>query len=121
MRDVKLLYEKREGEEEFAKIDMKQYTKRVFSMYSGERHRVTLRFTNDLINAVYDRFGKDGDTFYHVENNNHFTITADIETSPQFYGWLCGFGNKVKIMNPAKVKVEFKAYLSKILGLYRDD
>ncbi len=121
MRDVKLLYEKREGEEEFAKIDMKQYTKRVFSMYSGERHRVTLRFTNDLINAVYDRFGRDGDTFYHVEDNNHFTITADIETSPQFYGWLCGFGNKVKIMNPAPVKVEFKAYLSKILGLYRDD
>ena len=61
MREVKEMDSPREGTEEYSKIDIKQYTQRVFNMYVGEPHRVVLRFTNDLINAVYDRFGKAGD------------------------------------------------------------
>ena len=97
---------------------MKQYTRRVFNMYGGEPHRVVLQFTNDLINAVYDRFGKAGDILYRVEDDRHFVVTVEVETSPQFYGWLCCFGNKAKIIQPKTVKDEFLDYLSKITYLY---
>ena len=118
MKEVKLLDEPRDGAEEFAKIDMSQYARRVFGMYGGEKQRVTLRFTNDLLDAVIDRFGKTGDIMYQVVDKNHFSIIVEVEISPQFYGWLCGFGNKAKIIQPKTVKDEFLDYLSKITYLY---
>lgn len=45
MREVNLIDEPREGLSEYSKIDMQQYTQRVFNMYNGERNRVTLSFT----------------------------------------------------------------------------
>ena len=118
MKEVKLVNEPRSGAEVFAQIDMRQYTQRVFSMYNGKKHRVSLRFTNDLLDAVYDRFGKSGDVMYRAEKNKHFIVTVDIETSPQFYGWLCGFGNKAKIMSPKQVQAEFSEFLDKIRYMY---
>ncbi len=118
MRDVKLVDSPREGADEFDKIDMKQYTQRVFSMFSGDRYRVELQFTNDLINAVYDRFGKSGDVFYHEKDGKHFTVSVEVETSPQFYGWICSFGNKARILQPNTVLNDFRQYLDKISRLY---
>jgi len=118
MKEVKLLDAPRDGFEVYSKIDMAQYTQRVFNMYGGERHRVTLRFTNDLINAVYDRFGKSGDIAYRDTKDGHFTVTVEVETSPQFYGWLCGFGNKVKVTEPKAIRDSYQKHLEKILGLY---
>ena len=118
MREVKELDVPREGAEAYAKIDMKQYTQRVFGMYGGTKTRVVLRFTNDLIDAVYDRFGKSGDIFYRADDEKHFTVNVEVETSPQFYGWLCSFRNKVKIIQPKSVKDDFMEYLDKISRLY---
>lgn len=118
MKDVRLLNEPRNGAEEYDQIDIKQYTRRVFGMYSGEKHMVSLRFTNDLINAVYDRFGNGEGIIYRKEDSKHFVVIVEVETSPQFYGWLCSFGNKVKIMNPKSVRDEFEDYLRSIIKLY---
>ncbi len=52
MKEVKLLNEPREGADAFAEIDMSQYARRVFGMFGGEKHRVTLRFTNDLLDDL---------------------------------------------------------------------
>ena len=76
-------------------------------MYNGEKSRVTLQFTNDLINAVYDRFGKTGDIIYQPKGTKHFTVTVEVEISPQFYGWICSFGNKARITGPKSVKNVF--------------
>lgn len=118
MKDIRLLSEPRDGADAFNQIDIKQYTRRVFGMFSGEKHKVSLRFTNDLINAVYDRFGCGEGIIYRKDDSKHFVIITEIETSPQFYGWLCGFGNKVKITQPKMVKDEFEEYLQRIIRLY---
>ena len=118
MKEVKLLDEPRDGAEAFSKIDMSQYARRVFGMYGGEKQRVTLCFTNDLLDAVIDRFGKNGAVMYQVVDKNHFSVIVEVEISPVFFGWLCGFGNKVRIMQPAAVNQKFQDYLGKILYLY---
>lgn len=118
MKEVKLLDEPREGADAFAEIDMSQYARRVFGMFGGEKHRVTLRFTNDLLDAVIDRFGKTGDVMYQVVDSKHFSVIVEVETSPQFYGWLCGFGNKAKITQPLVVKKEFQEHVEKICRIY---
>ena len=117
MKKVERIGEKRDGEKEFADIDLKTYTQRVFSMYGGKESRITLQFINPLLDTAIDRFGKNG-VIYSKIDDNHFTVTATVEISNQFFGWLCGFGNKVKIISPAPAEEEFKQYLDKMRGLY---
>ena len=35
-------------------------------------------------------------------DEHYFSITAPIEVSDQFFGWVLGFGNDVKILKPQK-------------------
>ena len=57
MKDIRFTAEPRDGDEEFRKVDVKSYTKRVFSMFGGEQKLVQMRFANFLLDAVVDRFG----------------------------------------------------------------
>ena len=117
MKDVKVIEEKRDGREEFSKINLKSYTQRVFSMFGGEQEIITIQFINHLLDTVVDRFGKKG-ILYNVVDENYFSITAPIEVSDQFFGWVLGFGNDVKILKPQKVVDEFTEYLDKIRKVY---
>jgi len=117
MKKVERLGEKRDGEEEFLNIDLKTYTQRVFSMYGGKETHVTLRFINPLLDSVIDKFGKKNVIYTQVDKG-HFTVTANVEVSSQFYGWLCGFGNQAKILSPVSIVEDFKQFVDKMRGLY---
>lgn len=117
MKDIRIIDEPREGKEVFSKINLKSYTQRTFGMFGGKQELITLRFINPLLDTVVDRFGKKG-ILYNIVDENHFSITAPIEISDQFYGWVLGFGKKVKILSPQKVVDEFAAYMDKIREMY---
>lgn len=59
MTDISALDAPREGMEDFSEQDLSAYTKKVFSMFTGEERTVRLRFANHLVGSVLDRFGKD--------------------------------------------------------------
>lgn len=117
MKDVQPLGEPRDGEEVFKQIDLKTYTKRVFSMYGGDQRRVTIRFINPLLDAVIDRFGTK-DAQYGKVDDTHFSVTAMVEISDQFFGWLLGFGKKAKLLYPDDVVEQFRSYMDKIREMY---
>ena len=117
MKDVKLTGEKRVGDKEFSDIDLKDYTKRVFSMFSGERKRVVLQFTNHLLDTVIDRFGTK-DVLYLSSGKKYFTVNATVEISRQFYGWLLGFDKEAKIISPNDVIEDFRRYIDGISQMY---
>lgn len=117
MKGVSFTGEPREGQKAFEEIDLHTYTQRVFSMYGGEQKRVTLRFINPLLDTVVDRFGKEG-VIYNKVDDTHFSVYAQVEISDQFFGWLLGFGKKVKILAPDDVKEKFVAYMDKIREMY---
>ena len=117
MRDVQFTGQPREGAEAFGAIDLKTYTQRVFGMFGGDQERVTIRFINPLLDAAIDRFGTNG-VQYSKADDNHFTVTAQVEISDQFFGWICGFGRKAKITYPERVEEQFKEYVDKIRSLY---
>ena len=118
MKEVKVLSEAREGAEVFAKIDMENYTRRVFSMFGGEPKRVSIRFIHSLLDTVIERFGTGQDVFYRQEDEKHFVVTADVEVSDQFFAWVCGFGRRAKIINPPDVVADMDKFLSKIKEMY---
>ena len=108
----------RDGEDEFEALKLSERSTKVFSMYGGKEKNVKLRFSNHLISVVIDRFGKD--TMMIPDGDKHFTINVAVEVSPQFFGWLCGFGRAVKVMTP-EIADEMRDYVSGIVGIYQDD
>lgn len=117
MKDIRFTGEPRDGAEAFEAIDLKTYTKRVFSMYGGEQKLVEIRFINPLLDAVVDRFGTK-DVQYAKVDDKHFGVTAKVEISDQFFGWLLGFGKKAKLLYPDDVIDQFRAYMDKIREMY---
>ena len=117
MRDVRLTSLPREGNEVFNEIDLKSYTQRVFSMYGGKQVRVTLRCINKLLDVVVEKFAKTNVVYSKVDDN-HFNVTATVEISKQFYGWLLGFGREMRLVAPDYAVEEFKEYLNKITEMY---
>lgn len=59
MDDVKVEKTERQPHPEYELLNTEQYRKQVFSMCSGELHKVTLTFTKELLSEVFDRFGDD--------------------------------------------------------------
>ena len=117
MDGVSLTGEPREGKEAFAAINLKDYTKRTFSMFEGEQRRVTIRFTNSMLNTVFERFGKDGAVYTNTDAH-HFTLTTEVKISPQFFGWLLGLGTSAKLLGDKETVEKFTAYIDKIRKAY---
>ena len=119
MKEVKVLPELREGAEVFSKIDMETYTRRVFSMFGGERKRVSIRFINPLLDTAVERFGTSPDVFYRRDDEKHFVVTADVEISDQFFAWMCGFGKRAKIISPKDIVDKITTFLHQIESIYK--
>lgn len=106
----------RKGKEAFAGIDMTKYQKYTFGMYSGEVKEITMVFTNNMMNAVVDRFGTD--IMIHKVDSYHFRISVEVAISPQFYGLVFGLGKMVKIVSPEDVRQGYLDMMKGIQGKY---
>ena len=102
-----------EGAETFRAEEIARYTTRVFGMFRGQERQLRLRFHRHLAGAVLDRFGRD--TLLVPDGEEHFTFSVLVAVSPQFYGWLCGFGGEGAIVSPSEAAEDFRAYLRGIL------
>ena len=112
MENVTVVYEPREGAEEFKIVDLTT----IFNMFNGEKQSVCLECVNKLLDTMIERFGTKTAT-YTKADDDHFVVAAEVEISDQFFGWLCGFGDRVKIIE-SEIAKEFAAYLDKIKRLY---
>ena len=117
MKDIRFTGEPRDGDIEFNQMDIKSYANRVFSMMSGELTLVEMHFSNFLLDAVVDRFGTRYVQYAKVDED-HFGVTAKIEVSDQFYGWLLGFGDNAKLVYPEVAVEKFRTYLDTVRKLY---
>lgn len=117
MKDIRFTGEPRDGDIEFNQMDIKSYANRVFSMMSGELTLVEMHFSNFLLDAVVDRFGTRYVQYAKVDEE-HFGVTAKIEISDQFYGWLLGFGDNAKLVYPEVAVEKFRTYLDTVRKLY---
>ena len=108
----------REGAEEYAGFNVNTYTQQMFGMFNGPLKKVTLKCENRLAGAMIDRFGT-GPALVPYAGGESFVITVDIQVSPQFYGWVAGFGTGIEILAPAEVRAEMCRTLDTLEDLYR--
>ena len=113
MMNISMLEEKRSGRELFRNFDMARYSKATFGMYGGQFCKVKIRLANSMCGVFLDRFGKDI-TFYPVDED-HSEFFADVNVSPQFFGWIFGLGKEVKVVGPEEVVEQMKAAARELL------
>ena len=94
-----------------------QYLDAQFSMFSGSSDIVRLRFTNDLVGAVLDRFGIQ--TMLIPDDDQHFHVNVPVRTGSTFYGWLFQFGNKAEILTES-VRADYRKALLEAAELNSD-
>ena len=117
IKDLELTGDPRNGAKQYEELNIESYLQEQFSMYHGKHCRIQIRALNMLLDTFIDRFGTH-DVLYTKYDDKHFIAAVNVSVSPQFYGWLCGFGNKVKILSPSPIVEEFKKHLDKMRGMY---
>ena len=88
-------------------------------MYNGQRKQIELVCSNDVMDAIIDKFGKD----VHVLANDmkSFRTVIEISVGSAFYSWIFGFGGRVVIKSPEDVKDEYSDMVlnvAKSIGLF---
>lgn len=108
MENICLTGERRIFTQEARALTPAAYSKEVFGMYRGESQRVKLRFEKSLAGVVIDRFGRD--VMLISDGDSHFTFTAEVSVSPNFLGWVAGFGGRAAIVFPKSAVEQYRRH-----------
>lgn len=81
-----------------------EYMASAFKMFNGEVTNVTLRFRRELLGPVFDRFGEDAKV--RRIDESFCAVTAPVQVSQTFWGWLYQFGSDMTVIAPASVREE---------------
>jgi len=116
MDSMEVSKEFQEGVDEKAKFNVAEYSTAAFGMYGGERVTVTLEAKEELVGVIIDRFGKDVPMY--KRNGGKVEVWADVMLSPQFFGWLAGFGDEMRVTKPEKAVQQMKELVEKLKKIY---
>nr|MBQ6241341.1 WYL domain-containing protein [Lachnospiraceae bacterium] len=91
------------------RVNIDKLINTVFRMYAvnAERVPVELLCDNSIMDAMIDRFGKNVKT--KAVDETHFLAVPSVPVNDVFFGWIFGFGGKVKIVSPETVKEKYAA------------
>jgi len=116
MLSISICEQFRMGSDVFETLDIAGFAKKTFGMFAGDETMVTLRCDRSLAGVMIDRFGTD--VAMRPVSDTELQIHTSVAVSPQFFGWLAGFGNRIRIISPAWICERYHQYLQDILSLY---
>ena len=116
MLKIELTAESREGKEQFGNFDVAAYSRKTFGMFAGEDETVTLICEDALTGVMIDRFGKE--VAMRRYDGTRIRVRVSVAVSRQFFGWITGLGNIVKIEAPERVVEQYRDYLGEIIERY---
>ena len=65
-----------------------------------------MRFTNEALDAVFDRFGEDARI--RRLNEDVCELRGEAVVSPTFWGWMFQFAGRMQIMEPESLREEYE-------------
>ena len=92
--------------------DFSAFTEQAFKMYGGEEKAVRIRFTEELVGTVFDKFGED--TPMKRIDGHVIEALLKVQVSPMFFGWISQFPGNMEITWPASVIKEYEEHISKL-------
>lgn len=116
MLHISKMEKPRLGRELFEKMDIAAFSKRTFGMFAGEESVVKLKLEKSLVGVIVDRFGTD--VPLRSIDETYAQTRVQVAVSPQFFGWLAGFGTKMKILSPPEIQRAYGEYVQEIADAY---
>ena len=85
-----------------------------FRMFRGEQRVVTLRFRDNMIGILYDKFGED----LQIDriDNNICEATVTVQISPPFWSWLFMLSGNLRLIGPDDLVEGYKTQLETALN-----
>ncbi|MBO4389438.1 MAG: WYL domain-containing protein [Lachnospiraceae bacterium] len=106
------------AEPEAEEINIAEYVRKNFHMFSGKLRKITLRVKPQLVGAMIDRFGSE--VFMHpIPDSEDYLLTTEAAVSEQFAGWIFGFGDQVEVIEPESVRKFLGERAEKLAVRYR--
>jgi predicted DNA-binding transcriptional regulator YafY len=93
------------------------YLRKTFRMFGGETIKVEIKFTNEMINTVIDRFGEE--VIIMPLEDEHFKVHAEVNAGEGFISWILQFGDKAEVLYPEKLREDIKGKIERMSSLYR--
>lgn len=90
-----------------------RYNRQAFKMHSGELAKVKLEFRKSQIAPMVDKFGE-GLRMKQV-GDDLCTAIVEVRVSKPFFGWLAQFGNEMRIVEPERIRTQYRNYIASIL------
>ena len=118
MKHISITDDKRLGRELFDKIDLAKYNQRNFGMFGGESTMVKLKFKDELVGVIIDRFGKDI-TIRPSTEAGWSEARVEVAVSDQFFGWIFALGQGIKLLEPEDVVEKLKVEIKGLAELYK--
>ena len=100
-------------------FDLSMYAKTMFQMFGGEEISVSMKFENDLVGVIYDRFGVDVPII--KADDTHFICNVNVAVSPHFLSWIISFGNRAEILSPDSVIEQLYSLLRETSKVYENN
>lgn len=116
MTDIEVIDESRKSLPIGERFNVADYCKKMFNMFGGEDIRVHIKFQNDLINPIIDRFGKK--IIVTPVDCDWSETMVNATKSSTFYGWLAQFGDRLEVVGPEDVRSGFVQHMKEILINY---
>ena len=85
------------------------FTEQTFKMFGGDPEVITLRFANELIGTVYDKFGED--TQMKRVDDGTCEAKVKVQVSPTFWGWVFQFHGEMQITAPQDLIETYRSLL----------
>jgi predicted DNA-binding transcriptional regulator YafY len=92
------------------------YLKKTFKMFGGNTRKVEVKFSNDMINIVIDRFGEE--VIIIPQGDEHFKMLSEVNAGEGFISWLLQFGEKAEILYPQDLREEIKRKIQLMASVY---
>ncbi len=112
LSDVEILETPREGQNIYGNLNPVEYVNKAFGMFGAKEEDVILTFPERLVGVIIDRFGKEVSI---RKQGELLRARVKVMTSPQFFAWVAGVGNELKIAGPDTVCHEYKDWLKELL------
>lgn len=97
-------------------FNLEEYVNQTFHMFAGKDTRIKIRFVNNLVNVMLDRFGHDADIKRLDED--HFVLTTKAKLSDGLINWILTWGNQAKVLSPPEVVDAVKNKIIDMQKLY---
>jgi predicted DNA-binding transcriptional regulator YafY len=98
-------------------FDVSKYVQSTFHMFAGDEEWIKIKFHNQLINVIIDKFGKNVDI--KKQDEDHFILSTKARISGGLVNWILSFGSKAKVISPVSLSDTVKQEIVNMNKLYQ--